>query len=242
MSQNLLRAALFGVAIFPACAQTFAADPLDKVDQAAGAIVEDARNFSLGVLSAEQNDKRIVHWLSVDNRGLAECAKFAAEHSSNEAVKNFARQVADEHGRFQDEVFAKRMDQPAADVKRDAGATAALINDEGRVRDGKLLFRPTDFVAVKEKICKAMGDKAKKEMEALSGAEFDHAFTAHMVFGHEALAVSIDALDNDATDGLKDDLHKLHDMVDKHAAQARELQKQVRAHDTAARPTSSEVK
>lgn len=246
MFTSFTRAILFGVAILPACAQMFAEEPVKKVDptQPGGAIVEDAAPISLAVMSPEQNDLRIVHWLSVDNRGMVECAKAAADRSSNEAVKSFAREVIAEHGSFQDKVFAKRLTQGAPNRANDAhrGTTGALVRDEGRLRDGKLLFRPTDFVAVKERVCEQLQAKARKETESLSGPEFDHAFVAHMVFGHEALIASIDVLNNDATDGLRSDLGSFRNMLDKHLTQARDLQKQIRGSDTAARSTNSEIK
>ena len=40
---------------------------------------------------------------------------------------------------------------------------------------------------------------------------------------------------------MQDDLKKLHDMLDKHLVHARDLQKQIRSTDTAARPTTSPV-
>jgi len=243
---SFLRAALIGVAILPACAQSFAEEPIKKLDpaQPAGAIVEDVAPVSVGVMSPEQNDLRIIHWLSVDNRGMVECAKSAADRSSNEAVKNFAREIAAEHGSFQEKVFAKRLEQGTQNRVEDArrGTTGALVRDDGRLRDGKLLFRPTDFVAVKERVCEQLQSKVRKEMESLSGPEFDHAFVAHMVFGHEALIASVNVLNNDATDGMKGDLKSFHDMLDKHLTRARDLQKQIRGGDTAARSTNSEIK
>jgi predicted outer membrane protein len=246
MSTAFIRAALIGVAIMPACAQTFAEEPAKKIDptQPGGAIVEDVGHFSPSVMSPEQNDLRIVHWLSVDNRGMVECAKAAADRSSNEAVKSFAREIAAEHGSFQDKVFAKRLGQGTSNRTEDAhrGTTGTLVRDDGRLRDGKLLFRPTDFVAVKERVCEQLQSKARKEMESLSGPEFDHAFVAHMAFGHEALIASIDVLNNDATDGLRSDLKSFRDMLDKHLTHVRDLQKQIRGGDTAARSTNSEIK
>jgi predicted outer membrane protein len=241
-----LTAFLIGVAIVPACSQTFAAEPEQKLDpaQAAGAIVEDVPRLSLPVMSPEQNDLRIVHWLSIDNRGVAECAKAAAEHSSNEGIKKFAREVAADHGAFQDKLFAKRLEQPtpARPEEDRRAATGALVRDDGRLRDGKLLFRPTDFVAVKRRICEQLQANARKEMEALNGPEYDHAFLAHMVFGHEALLASVDILNNDATDGLKSDLKPFREMLDRHLTQARDIRKQFQSGDTAARPTTSEIK
>lgn len=240
---------------FAACCLTacsaLAADPVvQKIDpsQPVGAIVESPS--SSGVLSPDENDARIVRWLSLDNRSLIECARMAADRSSNSALKEFAKHVANDHQTFQ-EHFGTKHEAHKNDAATNGqtnntnvqnGAKtdtpnqqATLVNDDGRSRDGAVIFRPTDFLMVKERVCQKMQSLAKKEMEHLNGADFDKAFISHMVFGHEALTASIDALDGSASQALQPQLKELRDVVSKHLDEAHRLHGQVVPSTTAAR-------
>jgi predicted outer membrane protein len=248
MLATFSRAAVVGALAVAFFSVAGAQEVQQKADpaEAGGAIVLDPTPHPTGVLSPERNDRRIVRWLAVDHEGLMECAKFAANHSTNDAVKQFAREIAAEHETFHHQFTAvdrKQPDdkRPTADARPQQGATAALIRDDGKSRAGELVYRPTDFVAVKERICKDLQKIALKEMESIKGPEFDHAFLAHMVFGHQALIASVDALDDDAGDALQPKLVALREMLDRHLTRARELNGQVRAQ-TAGRPATTEVK
>jgi predicted outer membrane protein len=244
MFATLTRAVVLGAFVVSFVSTASAQEIIKKIDpsQPAGAIVVNPTlNGGGSVLSPDENDRRIVRWLSVDHRGLLECAKFAADHSTNEAVKQFAREIAAEHEAFHHQFAAHDEKRPADAAPAAGNATAALVRDEGRSRAGSVIYRPTDFVAVKEQICNDLQKIALKEMEAIKSPEFDHAFLAHMVFGHQALIASVDALDDDATKSLQPRLTSLREMLDRHLVRARELNTQVRTQ-TAARPATTEVK
>jgi predicted outer membrane protein len=240
-----VRYAAFAACCYTACS-AFAADPVvQKIDpnQPVGAIVES--HASTGVLSPDQNDARIVRWLSLDNRALVDCARMAADRSGNSALKEFAQHVADDHQKFQDHfgkkhATAKDVQPKTGDAQNGASADtqkeqATLVRDDGRSRDGAMIFRPTDFLMVKEHVCQKMQSLAKKEMEHLNGTDFDRAFISHMVFGHEALTASIDAVDNSASQALQPQLKELRDVVSRHLDEARRLHDQVMPASTAAR-------
>lgn len=227
----------------------WAQDAVRKIDpsEPIGAIVQDSAPRPAAVVSPQENDRRIVRWLTIDNRGLAECARGAADRSANPAVKQFAADVLREHEdflkRFGPADDAETTAQPrAADAPSKPEQTAVLLRDDGASRAGAMIYRPTDFVAVKEEVCNAMKDVAEKQMESLPPQEFDRAFLAHMVFGHHALIASVDALDDTASADLKPQLGRMREMLEHHLTRAGELQKLTNVDTTAARPGESEVK
>lgn len=222
-------------------------DPVRKIDpsQPVGTNVTLATPHGAAVITPQANDQRIVRWLTVDNRAVADCARLAADHAASAEVKQFAADVAKDHedfaGTFGAQSNAPANDAAAKAVDRPTDA-ATLLHDEGASRAGAMIYRPTDFVAVKEQICKSMADIAHKQMEALPPQEFDRAFLAHMVFGHHALIASIDALNNTASPDLRPQLAKMREMLAKHLNRAGELQKQINTPTTASRPETNDVK
>lgn len=220
---------------------------VQKIDpsQPVGAIIESPvvdRSVQAGIISPQQNDERIVRWLSVDNRGLIECSKLAVDHSTNDAVKQLAQRIVDEHQRFQND-FGKHSGNVSANNDRpNAPTQAGLVRDDGQSRGGALLFYPTDFLAVKEKTCDELHGRAKKEMQRLTVADFDKAYLAHMIFGHEALMVSVDVLDNNASQTLQPQLKTLQDMSEHHLHEAKQLCEQLHPATTAARSGTVEQK
>jgi predicted outer membrane protein len=221
---------------------TAADPPVRKIDpaQPVGTLVDDHATTH-AITTPQQNDERIVRWLSIDTKGLMHCARGAFDRSGNSAVKQFAKEVADDHQQFQDH-FGAKADDAAKEPAAATSGTAALVRDDGRSRDNSMIFRPTDFLAVKEKINDEAHSRAKKEMGQLSGAEFDDAFLAHMIFGHEMLEISVDVLNNSASSQLHDQLKSLRDMADRHLQRAKELQTQFHTPTTAARDGAAEQK
>jgi predicted outer membrane protein len=198
----------------------------------------------MGMVTPEQNDRRIVRWLAVDNRMMIETARSAADKSASEPIKQFARTVAADHERHWanvegTELHAKKAPPPNDEPKQ---KVAALVRDEGQTRDGGIMFRPTDFVAVKERICNQMHDQMMKQFEALDGASFDKAFLAHMTFAHQGMLVTIEAVDDNASDKLQPHLKAMHEMAERHLAEVRKLNDQFKSAETASRAEPTQNK
>jgi len=204
-----------------------AADPLQKLDPSkpVGAIVTEPEVRGSRVLTPEQNDRRILRWIAVDNDALLAWAEHAATHSKNEAVRAMAAEMADDHK----QLAAKLKPQPAARTTDDARPrvrrerSAVLVQDGGRSRDGAPVYRPTDFVAVKEHVGAELDKIVRKEMGELEGDAFDRAFTAHMLFGHDAIITSIDVLDGNASATLHDELVAIRATLVSHREKLREF-------------------
>jgi len=182
---------------------------------------------ALGVVTPQENDRRIARWLDVDNESMIACTQLAESHAHNPAIKDLARTLNADHKRMQERLKAfTRYAVPAADVERAAvpvNATATLLRDEGRSRDGRLTFAPTDFLQIKEIVCKELRAKAEKEFENLKGAEFDHAFMAHMQFGHEAMLANLNAVKGGASQQLQTTLDEFRQSTEQHLKNVRQL-------------------
>jgi len=184
----------------------------------------------VGIISPQENDRRIARWLTVDNDSLRGCAEMVENHSDNARIKELARAIVADHKRFGERLNAfsrTAVNDTAADQTTAPAKTATLLKDDGRSRDARLPFKPTDFLSVKETVCKDLRAKAEKEFKNLKGKEFDHAFLAHMVFGHEALISGIDAVRADATQQLQTTLDEFRDLSTQHLKNVRNLRQDV---------------
>jgi predicted outer membrane protein len=197
----------------------------------------------MGMMTPQQNDRRIVRWLAVDNRMMIETARLAADKSASEPIKQFARTVAADHERHWAAVEQTDLHAKPAETRADPTQTvAALVRDDGQTRDGGMMFRPTDFIAVKERICKEMSEQMMKQFEALDGAQFDKALLAHMTFAHQGMLVTIEAVDDNASDKLQPHLKAMHEMAERHLAEVRKLNDQFKSAETARRAEPTQNK
>ena len=174
-----------------------------------------------GAISPAENDAKILQWLKIDCDALAQCAEFGEKHATDEQVKALARTVVKDHKAWCEACKAKTGEKTSAYVP--APRTAALVKDEGASRDGRAVYAPTDFVAVKQKVCDHMKSVGMKELKQLKGAEFDKAFLAAQAMGHEAAIASIDAVSGNASTELAAELKEAKAGLEKHLEAAREL-------------------
>lgn len=228
MSRNYLLVAFAAVA---ALGMGLGAGEKDVPDKAgASSQIEGAVEVAapVGIISPQENDRRIARWLAIDNDSLRACGEMVEEHSNNTRIKELAKAIVADHSRFHNRLNAF-IQTTADDVNGQKtpapSKTATLLKDDGRSRDGRLAFRPTDFLEVKESVCKELRSKAEKEFKDLQGPEFDHAFLAHMVFGHEALIASVDAVKADATTQLQTTLEDFRQVSEQHLKNVRNLRK-----------------
>jgi predicted outer membrane protein len=149
------------------------------------------------VISPKENDQRIARWLNVDNNMIIESAKLAETQASNAEVKEFAKTLAAEHEKCRAELadMIKAADTTrrttVEDTTPDRRRTAVVVTDDGARRDGNMVFKPADFLMVKENTAKHLGEVAKKHWSKVTGNEFDRAFMSHIVMAHECLMANI---------------------------------------------------
>jgi len=204
---------------------------------------EGDKNSAVGIITPQQNDSRIAHWLLIDQQAVVECSKMAQERATNENVKQFAQMMVTDHSACLDKLEAIRKATPettgsvnrnnsiisrAENAVVDPKNAGVLIKDpEGKQRDGKLMYQPTDFVQVKEEVCKQMKATMAKEMKNITGSDFDRAYMMHIVAGHEALLASCKAVRPTASKEFQAMLDQNIEKMTTHAKQARQLCDQV---------------
>ena len=94
------------------------------------------------------------------------------------------------------------------DNSPDRSRTAVLVHDYGTSRDSRMVFHPTDFLAIREDVFGHLNEIAKKEWEGLSGAEFDRLFLKHQILAHELLISTIQAIRPTASTELQSSLDR----------------------------------
>ena len=184
---------------------------------------------SVGVISAQENDRRLARWLSVDNNGMIGCAEWAADKTDNAEIKKLAGTIASHHKRIQ-ETFNTLISAQPPSLQPFRGAvtaatTATLIRDDGATRNGQIAFRPTDFLDVKERVCNSLHQKAEREFRNLKNTEFDRSFVTHMLFAHEAMIETLEAVKGDATPAFQTQLADLEHAAQKHLTELQRLHK-----------------
>lgn len=241
---NRNRYTLMAVCFAIACyANTTALAQDEPVRNPALQLKDGDKATSIGVISPQENDARIARWLMVDQQAIVDCCKIAQQQSGNENVKQFAQMMVTEHSSCLDKLEGIRKAHASAtdsdnrsnpiigrseNAVVDPKKAGVLVKDpEGKQRDGKLMYHPTDFVQVKEEICKQMKTKMAKEMKAITGSEFDRAFMMHMVAGHEAILASCQAVRPTASKDFQAMLDQNIDKLNNHIKLARQLCDQV---------------
>lgn len=159
------------------------------------------------VVTPQENDHRIARWLIIDNRMIFDCAKLAKDRAERANVRSFAETLTADHQKCLDDLNSlsgKKAPQDKTtdgsekkalgDNSKDRSRTAVLVHDYGASRDSRMVFHPTDFLAIREDVFRHLNETTRKEWEGISGAEFDRAFLKHQILGHELLIATMQAI------------------------------------------------
>jgi len=109
----------------------------------------------------------------------------------------------------------------------DRSRTAVVIRDNGESRNQGLVFRPTDFLAVREDVANHLQGVARKEFESCKGAEFDKAFVKHQVMAHECMLATLRSVRTNASSDLQQQIDRGVEQMQQHLNEARQLCDQV---------------
>lgn len=215
---------------------------------------------AIGMISPQENDRRIARWLSIDNNMVLECAKTGVSKAKSPAVKNLAETLVAHHEKCAAELkdavskkgdvsvrteaandsaeakareekkAAENRNKPAlADTTPDRSRTAVLVQDEGRTRDARNLFTPTDFLSIQEKVAADMQSFAKKQIDAIPESEFDKAFIHHQIMAHECCLANAKAVRSNASAEMQASIDKGVEKLNAHLEAIRNVGKQINA-------------
>jgi predicted outer membrane protein len=199
--------------------------------------------------TAQDNDRRIARWLNVGNKGQLELARIAKERASNEKVKELANTMIEDHQEFgknlQKIMSGQTVTQAApATPGQPQRVTAAkpplLAADDAppaarnpnaqpvRPESGAMQTRPVDFLAIKEQVCDEVLKDIKKELQELSGSDFDQAFVGMQVGIHHEMLATAKAVRGYASRDFQAILDSEIDNCDSHLEEAKEICKELR--------------
>lgn len=187
-----------------------------------------------GIPTPAENDVRILNWLQIDCECISTCAEKCQAKLTNPELKQAAEKVVADHKKWHDmfknkygEKISAYPPTPRTGLKDETATgerTARVIKDDGAGRDGRLVYAPTDFVAVKRKVADHMQSVAEKAFSSVkSGEEFDNAFLHHMVMGHESAIASIDAVKGNASKELSSMLDQAREGLEGHLKMAKDM-------------------
>jgi predicted outer membrane protein len=185
---------------------------------------------NVGVMSPQQNDVAIARWLGIDNQMVIDCAKLGESQATNKEVKDFATQLVADHTKCMEDCkkkFSSTNNDTNNDNATEAKPAVVITNDGGASRDGRVFYRPTNFVDVKESVYKELKSKAEEQFKALKGAQFDEAFIKHQVMAHECILANIKVVRKNASKELAKDLDVMSEQLTSHLNRAKEISKTV---------------
>lgn len=187
--------------------------------------------------SAER-DAVLSAWLLVGNNNEISLSRIALEKAQSEEVKQFAKQMIDEHGKFAQklEPFAKsiaKSDHQKGD--RDARDAGADDRDDGadrrRPADADVARRSSSMETFDHaSLIRDLGKKClateTKMLNEKTGAEFDHLYAQMQVAAHVKCADMLEVFGTYASEGLRPTLSEGHKTVLAHLEVAKNLCKQ----------------
>lgn len=192
------------------------------------------------VVTPAENDRRLARWLLADNDVLIASCKLAMERATDPKIKELARTIHDAHqtihdnlglvirapiepigGPIRDDLKQSNEEKKTAQIKPQNAIPEAAKTGNSVV---KATLHPTDFVAVKEKVCQTLKSDLVGEFQKLNGAEFDKAFMVKLVVWHEAIVASLSAVKNHPTEQLRNTLEDLRATTDKHLKEIRQFE------------------
>jgi predicted outer membrane protein len=172
----------------------------------------------------------------LDERLIVESSRRALERAANQNIKNFAQTMVTEHSRALDQLSGIRGAERTTTAKVDPGHPKGFVparsgivvrDEQGKLRGGRLIYRPTDFLEVKEQVYDHLRSSMEKEWEGITGSEFDRAYIKHMIAAHEGMLASCKALRQSASEDLGKVIDAGTSKLENHLRQARRLSDQL---------------
>ena len=197
-------------------------------------VLDNTRRDNPLVRGVSRADLQLADWLLIDNRGEVNLAKYALEHSKNDAVKNFARQMVEDHDKFlqQLEKFSGLGVTNSPNTDRAEGSppttsTAALPNAvksqplAGAAAAGMGL----NFVQIKQELAKQCGETAMTELQKKQGDEFDKCYIGMQLGMHMQMIDTLKVFKNHASPELAQLMDKGRETAESHFEHAQKIMK-----------------
>jgi putative membrane protein len=174
------------------------------------------------------NDMDIAHMVLQGNQGEIMMSKLAEQHSKNEQVRKFAKQMVQEHGKFVQELrqVAGIEEQPAAeDESADRAPATGSARKPASERAGH--GEAHDWRTVTSEICHRKQQMCLTELEQKQGEEFDKAYVGSQIGAHNEMLASLEVLATVADAQLQTLLKKGVETTQQHLKHAKALMQEL---------------
>ena len=194
--------------------------PLSERDARPGERVEGRRSttYFRGPDAAGSNERgasaSVDHYLAncllMNNQGEIELNQFAESRAKHEDVKQFARQMIQDHRQFGEKL--ERVAQQDRDANRDA-ALAQLFD-------------------IDRQISEKCGQLTRAKLEESPASEFDEYFVGSQIGAHMHMLAALDVISERASGDLRQVAEEGRATVKKHLDHAEKLMKELDSSDT----------
>ncbi|MEX0712322.1 MAG: DUF4142 domain-containing protein [Pirellulales bacterium] len=219
---------------------------------------------------AGQLDPMLIAWLEIGNQGEIALAEFAQQRAQSDEVKQFARQMIEDHQQFLDQLRQgtaaaggnrqkpgargaespqERLNAQGQANRQEAALQAGRQNPQGQARAaaGQQLVgtgaMDSQLIQLKRQIGQQHVASLQRELEEKSEQEFDRCYLGQQVLAHIEMLDTLKVFQQQASPELKQTLAQGQQTTQQHLEHAKELLKQVEEQsgaDTARRPATGQ--
>jgi len=183
----------------------------------------------INTAAQSSGDHQLATWLLTDNRGEVALAKHASEHSKNEDVKKFAKQMIEDHNDFISklEKLAGTSEPRSSTSQATAAKQPATQVSATAASPQPLATGSIDFVQIKQELAKQCGESAMKELQEKQGTEFDKCYVGMQIGMHMQMLDTLKVFKNHASPELASLLDKGRETTEMHLDHAKKLMKEL---------------
>ncbi|HVA47197.1 MAG TPA: DUF4142 domain-containing protein [Pirellulales bacterium] len=176
------------------------------------------RSYTQGAVDQRQGasltDQQVANWLLVDDRGEIQLARLAEERASSDEVKDFAKQLIDDHARTVEQL--QRFTGMGRPGPQDYAANRGLQPAGG-----------LNIIRLKQQLGQQCVASAQHELEEKEGEEFDKCYIGMQLGMHHEMLTSLKVFSRYASPQLDQVIEESEHIAQEHLDRAKELMKQL---------------
>jgi len=191
-----------------------------------------AQRVSGQAQGASHTDQQLASWLMVDNRGEIQLARLAEQNASCDDVKDFARQMIDDHAKMVEQLqqfagFGQRRTGRSADDEQEESYDRgqyqqANVSSRGLPQPGGL-----NFNRLKQQLGQQCVTSAHRELQRKDGDEFDKCYIGMQLAMHMQMLDTLKVFSRYASPQLDEIIEQAEQTTQEHLEHAKHLIKQL---------------
>lgn len=190
-------------------------------------------------------DRQLAHWLVVENRNEIALAQFAQQKAQSDDVKQFAKQLIDDHQKMlsslqQIDGNQGVQNQNEAAGGANAGGRRASIQPGGNGRQAVQQGGGVGFVALIDELGRQCAQSSQQELSGKSGAEFDKCYIGQQIGAHMKTLDTLKVFRNHASGQLQSVIDEGQPVVQSHLEHAKELMRKLDSNASQAERNDSQ--